>query len=603
MILSTVREPFFRAKAPFCTGKTAQLSTIIQCYPHLFPFVHIIEAFCCFRYKTKDMKTTCKKYPDFRKRFTFDAVFCIIKPIMKKTRLFLLLILCMIALCGCTKGPKELTIVAEDVKNVPAGEYTLQYSVTDFETYREAYDLQLTVNVYDENNRSVAVANNRTVKLSAEKTYTVIIRLTGKVKNKDISKYKQYTIETIRSDHTVYFVLKDGNITKTLTSCIVKDGEHIPMDEVPEIPAFYAQQNDREGHVRTIVSSKWVYYDENEVPHDLTQEYLSNITEDLKVYTQYEYNDTVIEYTIDFDTRGGEAYPSQKGTVENVFYRPTTSPVRDGYVFLGWCTDENATSYYNWNKHYVISKDMTLYASWANNNAADATPDSYFIFTEKTDNYGNPYYVLGVDDVARLTGDIVLPSAHNGLPVREMINGTFSNSEITSVYIPSTYTLRIARAFSNCGKLKNAIFEAGNLRDNLDVFAFFNCPLLESVVLPDHVITLDEGCFSGCLLLDNVVLPGTLEIVNEKAFLNCKSLNSVVLPNSVKRVYAEAYSGCDALKEFIVGKNSSLQEISSSALNGTAVTEIVLPARLENKITLDNTAIAIKYFSSETQTE
>ena len=48
MILSTVREPFSRAKAPFYTGKTAWLSTIIQCYPHLFLFVHIIEAFCCF---------------------------------------------------------------------------------------------------------------------------------------------------------------------------------------------------------------------------------------------------------------------------------------------------------------------------------------------------------------------------------------------------------------------------------------------------------------------------------------------------------------------------------------------------------------------------
>lgn len=522
---------------------------------------------------------------------------------MRKTRLFLLLILCIIALCGCTKGPKELTIVAEDVKNIPAGEYTLQYSVTDFEKYREAYDLQITVNVYDENNRSVAVANNRTVKLSAEKTYTVIVRLTGKVKNKDISKYKQYTVETVKSDHTVSFIMKDGNVTKTHSTCLVKDGESIPLEELPEIPAFYAAQNDREGHVRTIISSKWVYYDENDVPHDLTQEYLSNITEDLNVYTQYEYKDTIIEYTITFDTRGGEEYPSQKGTVENVFYRPSVAPVREGYVFLGWCTDEEATSYYNWRKQSVISKDMTLYAAWAKNNAADATPDSYFNFTEQSDNYGNPYGKLSVKDVARLSGAVVLPSAHNGLPVRELDEGAFSYSEITSVYIPSTYTLKIARAFSNCNKLSSAIFEENNLRDNLDIYAFFNCARLESVVLPDRVVTLDEGCFSGCLLLDNVTLPSSVQIVNERAFLNCKTLKSVTLPDGVKYVYAEAYSGCDALNDFVVGENSSLQDISASALNGTAVTKIVLPARLENKITLDNTAITIEYFSSEAQTE
>ncbi len=522
---------------------------------------------------------------------------------MRKTSLFFLLILCFIALCGCTEGPKELTIIAEDVENVPAGEYTLQYSITDFETYRESYDLQITVNVYDENNQALTVVNNRTVKLSAEKTYTVIIRLTGKVKNKDISKYKQYSIRTIKSDHTVSFILKDGDVVQTHSTCDVMDGGSIPMEEVPKIPAFYAEKNDREGHIRTIISSKWIYYDENDDPHDLTQEYLTNITKDLNVYTQYEYRDTVIEYTIDFDTRGGNDYPSKTGTVENVFYRPTDAPVRDGYVFLGWCTDENATTYYNWRKNKVFSANMTLYAAWAKNNAAEATSDNYFNFEESSDNYGNPYYKLSVKDPARLSGEIILPSFYNGFPVRELEQGAFSYSEITSVFIPSTYTLKISRAFSGCGKLVSATFEENNLRDNLDVRTFFNCDKLESVVLPDHVVTLDEECFSGCLLLDNVILPSSVKIINERAFLNCKSLRSVAIPDSVQYVYAEAYSACSSLSTFDVGKNSALQDISSSALNGTQITKLTLPASLENKITLENTSIAIEYFSREAQTE
>ncbi|MBO4539914.1 MAG: hypothetical protein J5781_06515, partial [Clostridia bacterium] len=249
---------------------------------------------------------------------------------MKKTTVIITLLLCIIALCGCTNRVKELTIVAEDVKNVPAGEYTLQYSITDYETYREAYDLQLSVNVYDENNRSIEVTNNRTVKLEAEKTYTVIIRLTGNVKGKDISKYKQYSIETIKGDHVVSFILRDGDITMTQTTCTVKDGDTIPMEEVPAIQKFYAAQNDLEGHSRTIISSKWVYYDENGDAHNLTQEFLTNVTKDLNVYSHFEYKDVLIEYTVKFDTDGGETYPDLTGTVEKSLSRPTTNPVKNG---------------------------------------------------------------------------------------------------------------------------------------------------------------------------------------------------------------------------------------------------------------------------------
>ncbi len=521
---------------------------------------------------------------------------------MKKTIVLLTMLLCLIALFGCTNRIKELTIVAEDVKDVPAGDYTLQYTVTDYETYREAYELQLSVNVYDENNRSITVTNNRTVKLEAEKTYTVIIRLTGNVKGKDISKYKQYTIETIKSDHVVSFILKDGDITLTQTTCTVKNGDTIPMEEVPEIQKFYAAQNDLEGHSRTIISSKWVYYDENGNAHDLTQEYLTNVTKDLNVYSLYAYNDVLIEYTVKFDTNGGEAYPDQTGTVEKTLYRPA-DPVKNGYVFLGWCTDKARTTYYNWRKEQSFAKNMTLYAAWATDNSAQATPDSYFDFTELSDNYGNPYFKLSVKDKARLSGDLVLPSCHAGKPVRDLVDGAFSHSDITSVYIPATYTLKIARAFSFCSKLETATFEKSNLRDNLDVFVFSNCAALKSIVLPDRLVTLDEGCLSGCILLESIALPDTVQVINEKAFFDCKSIKAIVLPDSVQHVYANAFSGCDALETVTVEKTSSLQEISSSAFNGTAIKNLLLPNRLNGQISLENSEITITYYSAETQTE
>lgn len=516
---------------------------------------------------------------------------------MKKVILLFVLLSCLFGLFACNKKTNELDIIAADAYNVPAGEYTLQYSITDYEKYRDDYHLVVTVNVYDEDNNALGVLNNRTVYLSNGKKYTVIIRLNGNVNGKDISKFKQFRIETIPDDVTVKFYLKDGLFTTPHASYTLGYGESIPLDEVPEIPLYYAAQNDLEGHVRTITDKKWVVYEDKDHYHDLSEDDLKNITESFSVYSFYTYEDRIVENTVTFESNGGTPKEPIKGTVNDTLYRPSDIPSKDGYVFLGWCVDDELTTYYNWRQQKTISSDMTLYAKWAKDNSSEATGDNYFDFKEEQDNFGNPYYSLSPKDKERITGDLVLPSCHNSLPVRELTSGAFSHTSISSVYVPETYSLGISRAFASCTKLTAVEFEKGNLRDNLDTYVLFDCPLLTSVVLSENLTTLDEGCFSGCLRLSDVVLPDKVELINEKAFFGCASLSSVALPDSVKTIAAHAYENCSSLETFTVTENSQLKSIAPSAFNGTAIKNLTLPNSLQDQVSLDNDQITIGYFS------
>jgi uncharacterized repeat protein (TIGR02543 family) len=82
------------------------------------------------------------------------------------------------------------------------------------------------------------------------------------------------------------------------------------------------------------------------------------VTEDMTLYAQWE-----LVYTVSFDTNGGNDVSPLIVTSGQTISAPT-DPVKDGFVFKGWYTDngtfENAFDF----DSTVITADITLYAYW-----------------------------------------------------------------------------------------------------------------------------------------------------------------------------------------------------------------------------------------------
>ena len=79
-------------------------------------------------------------------------------------------------------------------------------------------------------------------------------------------------------------------------------------------------------------------------------------------------------YTVTFDINADEAEVSSIPDAQSVEYGSSASvpayPVRYGYFFGGWYTDEECTKEYNFSK--AVKKDLTLYAAWLDPDSEEA---------------------------------------------------------------------------------------------------------------------------------------------------------------------------------------------------------------------------------------
>ena len=148
--------------------------------------------------------------------------------------------------------------------------------------------------------------------------------------------------------------------------------------------------------------------------------------------------------------------------------------------------------------------------------------------------------------------------------------------------------------------------------DAIGEYAFFECPNLESVEIPNSVQTIGERAFENCSALSSVtigesvtrigydafkrsgltsvVLPNSLEYIDYHAFDGCANLEYVSLGLSIQTIRENVFQGCDNLATVNVGSISSLMNIEFTNndsnpltkaehlyLNGEEVTELVIP--------------------------
>ena len=64
----------------------------------------------------------------------------------------------------------------------------------------------------------------------------------------------------------------------------------------------------------------------------------------------------------------------------------------------------------------------------------------------------------------------------------------------------------------------------------IGTFAFYQCPDLTTITLPNSVTTIGSGAFYGCSKLTHITLPPSVTTIGQSAFEDCTSLKAVAIP-------------------------------------------------------------------------
>ena len=187
------------------------------------------------------------------------------------------------------------------------------------------------------------------------------------------------------------------------------------------------------------------------------------------------------------------------------------------------------------------------------------------------------YCVEGIGSASDL--DIVIPPAHNDLPVISIKGNAFKNCKfIKSIAIPNSVESIGAAALSGCSALQSLVTpfvgaclnidgEAGllgymfgtieyenSVKTKQISYSFLSTTETTDFYLPKGLTkvsitkgNVSSGAFSGCENISEVALNEGINRIGENAFNGCKNLERLALPNSITYVGKDAFNDCGKL--------------------------------------------------------
>lgn len=181
-------------------------------------------------------------------------------------------------------------------------------------------------------------------------------------------------------------------------------------------------------------------------------------------------------------------------------------------------------------------------------------------------------------------------------------------SSLESFYMPDSVTETKGGMFYGCSSLKEIHLSENMTSMELTAlgyngYGFFqDCSKLESVVIPDSVVSIGNTAFKNCTSLTEVKIGSGVSQLSSDMFLNCTSLKNVVIPSNVKTIGINAFKDCTGLESVIiengvlkidnfafnsctslknVSLSDTLEEICWKSFENTNIEEINIPASVK----------------------
>lgn len=260
------------------------------------------------------------------------------------------------------------------------------------------------------------------------------------------------TATTKSGGYKFWFFIWGETITTTKYTIVVIDDGEIPEPGKETFTVTFASNGGSAVEDQTVLEGDKVERPEDPtkegytfggwyVDEELTTEYDFDVAvvEDITLYAKWEEVPPVI-YKVTFESNGGSAVETQSVEEGKTVTKPA-DPIKEGYTFYGWYTDEELTIEYNFDA--VVTDNITLYAKWISeeeiyiidtdkDGLADEDEESYGTDPKNpdTDNDGYSDYeelILGTDPLTPNEYDETVDSDSDGLTDIEEVKNFKTN--------------------------------------------------------------------------------------------------------------------------------------------------------------------------------
>ncbi len=115
-------------------------------------------------------------------------------------------------------------------------------------------------------------------------------------------------------------------------------------------------------------------------------------------------------------------------------------------------------------------------------------------------------------------------------------------------------------------------------------------------VVPANVTDIYEGAFENCRNITEIELPATVKTIGAGAFAGCEKLEVVEINEGVTTIGEKAFEGCNNIAVVVLPSTIDEESIPANVFEGAeALTKVVIPDNLEQKITVGQNVATVTY--------
>ena len=178
----------------------------------------------------------------------------------------------------------------------------------------------------------------------------------------------------------------------------------------------------------------------------------------------------------------------------------------------------------------------------------------------------------------QISSDVTIPAAVKVMEAEYTVTsinaGAFNScKKLETITIPDSVMSIGEQAFSFTG-LKSVSFENNSKLTSIGKSAFSGCTSLGTITIPNSVTSIGWGAFYEAGLTSVTFESGSaLKEIGEATFCRCKSLETITIPSSVMSIGESAFvrSGLESVS---FEKDSKLESIGQSAFSGTGLKSV-----------------------------